>query len=113
MDWTKWAEFAAKHWLTVLFGGVSAAVAALWRQGQKQKKTQQAIQDGVKALLRDRILQMYAICKSKGYCSLQDRESLESMYAAYHGGLQGNGTVSGVFNTMMSMPYEKERKDET
>lgn len=101
-----------KYWVGWAMGLLAAGIAYLWRQAQRSKKTQQAIQDGVKALLRDRILQMYTICKSKGYCSIQDRQSLESLYVAYHDGLHGNGTVSDVYNSMRAMPREKERKEE-
>ena len=111
--WMDWLEWIVKHWVTWAMGLLTAGITYLWRQAQRSKNTQKAIQDGVKALLRDRILQMYSICKSKGYCSIQDREGLESLYNAYHDGLHGNGTISDIYAAMRAMPREKERKDET
>lgn len=100
-----------KYWVGWAMGLLAALIAYLWQQAQRERRTQKAIQDGVKALLRDRIIQMYSICKSKGYCTLQERESLQSLYTAYHDGLQGNSTVTDVYNAMRGMPTEKiERK---
>lgn len=109
MDWIEWI---AKYWANWVLGLLAAGIAFLWRQAQKQRKANQAVQDGVKALLRDRILQMYTICKAKGYCSIQEREGLESLYTAYHDGLHGNGTITDIYTSMRAMPREKERKDE-
>lgn len=99
-----------KYWLAWAMGIIAGWIAYLWKQNQKTKKTQQAIQDGVKALLSDRILQMHSICKSKGFCSVQDRVSLESLHTAYHDGLHGNGTITDAYNKTKDLPYEKERR---
>lgn len=108
-------DFIIKYWVSWALGLVTTALVYLWRQFQKEKKaqeaTQEAIQNGVKALLRDRIIQMYGICKSKGYCSIQEREALESLWNAYHHGLHGNGTVTDIYNAMRAMPTERERKE--
>ena len=110
MDWIEWI---VKYWVTWSMGLLAAGITYLWRQAKKQKDAQKAIQDGVSALLRDRIIQMHMICKSKGFCSVQERESLEIMYTAYHVGLKKNGTLTGIYNSTLSMPYEKaERKEE-
>ena len=89
-------EHIIKYWVNWAMGLIALGMLTLWRKVRKDKQdqdaTQQAIQDGVKALLRDRIIQMYGICKSKGYCTIQEREALESLYTAYHVGLHGNGT---------------------
>ncbi len=108
-------EHIIKYWVNWAMGLIALGMLTLWRKVRKDKQdqdaTQQAIQDGVKALLRDRIIQMYGICKSKGYCSIQEREALESLYTAYHVGLHGNGTVTDVYNAMRAMPTERERKE--
>lgn len=108
-------EHIIKYWVNWAMGLIALGMLTLWRKVRKDKQdqdaTQQAIQDGVKALLRDRIIQMYGICKSKGCCSIQEREALESLYTAYHVGLHGNGTVTDVYNAMRAMPTERERKE--
>lgn len=108
-------EHIIKYWVNWAMGLIALGMLTLWRKVRKDKQdqdaTQQAIQDGVKALLRDRIIQMYGICKSKGYCTIQEREALESLYTAYHVGLHGNGTVTDVYNAVRAMPTERERKE--
>lgn len=100
-----------KYWVTWAMGLLAAGIVYLWKQGQKAKCMQKAIQDGVRALLRDRIIQMYMICKSKGYCTLQERENLEILYVTYHAGLNGNGTVTDIYNNMREMPQERKTED--
>lgn len=104
-------DYITKYWVGWALGLITTGIAYLWRQAQKERKARQAIQEGVRALLRDRIIQMYGICKSKEFCSLPEREALDSLYKAYHDGLGGNGTVTDVFTAMRKMPTEKERKE--
>lgn len=108
-------EHIIKYWVNWAMGLIALGMITLWRKMRKDRQdqdaTQEAIQNGVKALLRDRIIQMYSICKSKGFCSIQEREALESLYSAYHDGLHGNGTITDIHDAMRRMPTEKERKE--
>lgn len=106
-------DYIVKYWVSWALGLLAAGIAFLWRQTQRERRAQRAIRDGLKALLRDRIIQMYGICKSKGYCSIPEREALESLYTAYHDGLEGNGTVTDVYNAMRAMPTERHERKET
>lgn len=106
-------DYIIKYWVGWAMGLLAAGITYLWRQSRRQRKTDRAIEHGLKALLRDRIIQMYGVCKSKGFCSLQERESLESLYQAYHEGLLGNGTVTDVYNSIRTMPRERAERKET
>ena len=62
-----------------------------------------AIQNGVQALLRDRIVQMYNDYIEKKYAPIYARENMECLYKEYKA-LDGNGTVSGLVKLFMELP---------
>jgi len=61
---------------------------------------------GVQALLRDRMLQMYAYYKEKGKpVPLRERESFENMFEAYTGN-DGNSFMPDVRKEFLKLPHE-------
>lgn len=80
-----------------LCGCLTAAVAwlgrTIWVRQQKAERRQLAIEQGLRALLRDRIVQGYYHYTERGWITLHGLESINLMYAEYHN-LGGNGTVT-------------------
>ena len=56
----------------------------------------EAICEGMQAILRDRIIQMYIHCEEKKDVPLYAMENMTHMYNAYHT-LGGNGAISAIF----------------
>lgn len=110
MTWTAFVEFAAKHWITVLFGlvltGLTAGYRRLAKRIARNRAEEKALQAGVEALLADRLIQLRNYYNDKGYCPTYARQSAETMYVAYHG-LGGNGMISDVFEAIKDMPLSK------
>ena len=50
-------DWAVQYWVVWAFGLLTACLAALWRYALAQHKRQKALETGVQALLRDRIIQ--------------------------------------------------------
>lgn len=73
-------------------------------------KEQEAIKNGVQALLRDRIIQSYNHYVEKGYCPIYAMENIQNMYNKYHD-LGGNGTVTNLLNKLKELPTESEEKE--
>lgn len=105
------ASIAAEWWLKWVFGVVAAALAAGYRKLQKkqkeQEKRQQAIEKGMQAILRDRILTSYYHYHDRGNITLHGLENVECMYNSYHE-LGGNGTVTSLVNSMRAMEVVDE-----
>ena len=97
--------------LTILVGYVGVRLRK--REAQKEKEEKQrreeseAIRNGIRAVLRDRILQGYNHFKQKGIISLAQLDNISNMYMAYHN-LGGNGVVTSVYHKLMEIPHEKE-----
>jgi hypothetical protein len=108
-DWVKTSIGAiAAAFIT----GMSAAIKHLWTKQKCQSARQDAVEDGVKALLHDRIYSGYAECECKGFASVDDIKNLEYLYRPYHD-LGGNGTGTELFERVKKMPVEPAEQEVT
>ena len=105
MEWL--GEFLAKYWLETLFGGVLGWIArSLSKKLKAEQERNEAIESGVRDMLRLTILDSYERCKSAGYISVSRKEALDSAYKSYHV-LGGNGVITQVHKEIMEMPIIK------
>lgn len=77
--------------------GAIGAIGLMW-------KRLNAFQEGLVALMRDRLVQCCKYYLSLGYMPLDVRTSIELMYNAYHLN-HGNGVVTDLFTRAMALPY--------
>jgi hypothetical protein len=105
-------EWILKYWVGVLFGLVTAGLAAVYKKLTHNMtvkfKEQEAIKLGVQALLRDRIVQSYNHYQEKEYCPIYALENVTALYTQYHA-LGGNGTVTELVERLKDMPTEKRK----
>lgn len=103
------------NWLDWLFAAVSALLGICYRQLSKQIKEERvknaALQDGMQALLRDRIIQAYNHYQDKGYCPIYAKENVKRMYDAYHI-LGGNDVATQLKDKILLMPEEPAEREE-
>ena len=103
-------EWIARYWMEWLFGIVAALAAASYRRISKHmrhtQKKDRALDDGMRALLRDRIISACDHYFEKGYAPVYARENITSMYDAYHS-LGGDGIVTDMVKQTMELPYKK------
>lgn len=100
-------EFIAKYWLEALFGailtGLATGYAKIAKRQKEEKARNQAIENGVRDILRMQILDTYERCKSTGTITVSRKDAIDSAYNSYHA-LGGNGTITQVHNELMTMP---------
>lgn len=104
-------EFIVEYWLEVAFGAVVAGFAWGYRRLAKKLSTQRhredAVAQGVQALLRNEVIRIYNHSIDRGgICPIYERESVMSMYGAYHA-LGGNGTITELVDKLQKMPTER------
>lgn len=103
------SQYIGMHWVEWLFAAVSALCCLGYRQVSKRQQEESrksaALQDGMQALLRDRIIQAYNHYQDKGYCPIYGKENVKRMYDAYHV-LGGNDVATKLKDTLMEMPEE-------
>lgn len=94
-------DFIIKYWIEVLMGILLMGITALALGFA-------AVFQGVKALLRDRLIQIHSHYTEKGFCPIYALENAHGMYKAYKA-LHGNGTVTQLMDELEHLP-RKERK---
>ena len=72
-------------------------------KAEQAKRETAAIAEGVKALLRDRLLQGYKHYIGQGYADLDDRSNMENVYTQYKA-LKGNGDMRDLRRTFRHLP---------
>lgn len=102
-------QFVSSHWVEWLF---TAAVAFLgweykriYARLQIEQKKNEAIAEGVQALLRESLVDNYNKYSEKGFCPIYAKESIKRAYSAYHE-LEGNDVATELYKKMLSMPEE-------
>ena len=102
------AEWIAKYWLEAGFGVIvallSAGYARLSKRIKAEKAKNQAIENGVRDILRMQILDSYDKCQAAGgRISVSRKDAIDSAYKSY-AALGGNGTITQVHDEIMKMP---------
>lgn len=102
-------EWLVKYWLEVLFGlvvtGIGIVQRRLSKRMKEERKRNEAIENGVRDMLRLTILDNYERCKSAGIISVARKDAVDSAYQSYHA-LGGNGTITRVHEEIMAMPIK-------
>ena len=95
------------NWLTLF--GVPGMLAGLLAFIRLQVKQNRAVRDGLRAILRDRLLQFFQLCSGKGFADSDDRQNFENMYVQYHS-LGGNGVMDDIRQKFFALPMKGDMK---
>lgn len=94
--------------LSLLFG--SGILITAWRYLYSRIKANDqntaAVQLGVQALLRDRLIAEYNKYSEKGYAPIYARENFENMWTQYHN-LGKNGVMDEIHEKFKDLPTER------
>lgn len=99
--------------ITIIISVLSASgilgigTKAILTRLRNQETRQKAVESGVQALLRDRMLHNYNKYTELGYAPIYAKENFENMYKQYHG-LGGNGVMTQLHADFMELSTEKE-----
>lgn len=103
--------FITTHWLEWLFTAVLAILSWLFKLMRDQLKLEQAkneaIAEGVQALLRESIVTSYNKHLDRGFCPIYAKESIKKVYKAYHN-LGGNDVATSLYKKVLEMPEESK-----
>ena len=107
-------HYVTAHWVSWLFGLTSVLLSGAYQKLSKQLKSERtrtnAINEGVLALLHDRLYQACTFYLKRKYCTLEDRDNLEYMFKPYKA-LGGNGTGEDLYNRCLALPYEPRESE--
>lgn len=101
--------YISQHWLEWLFAALLALLGYGYRTVSARLKEEQArneaVSNGVQALLRESIVASYNKAVDKGYMPIYAKESIKKAYKAYHD-LGGNDVASELYTKMLKMEEE-------
>ena len=106
-------DFVVKYWLEFAFGlivaGLSAAYAHLAKKLKAEKAKNQAIENGLRGILRIQILDTYDRCVAEGRkISVSRKDAIVSIYQSYVA--LGNGetddTIKALYDYLVKMTIE-------
>ena len=103
-------DFVINNWAAWLFALLGALVGRLYSKVIDMRKRTKAIEDGIRALLRNDIIKAYNKCQEKGYCPIYEMENIEELYKQYHE-LDGNGTITELVERIREFPTQPVKSD--
>lgn len=93
--------------ISVASAVIVAVLGCTWRALYKVLKRHQALDDGVKCLLRGELIRAYNNYMTKGFIPIYARENIDETYSAYHT-LGGDGAITDMINELRGLPTRKE-----
>jgi len=73
------------------------------------KETDKELKEGMQALLRDRLYELYGKCIRKRYATIEERNNFLNMYTRYHN-LGQNGVMDNIKEKFLSLPTKEQVK---
>lgn len=80
-----------------------AIIAYLWAMLRSKKRENDALKEGVQALLRARIIQGYNHYSTKGWIPIYAMESIDACYKSYEE-LGENGVIDNLMSQLRELP---------
>ena len=107
VDWIK------QYWLECIFGGFIALVTGYLKKTntrlKDQKARNEAVENGMQALLRAQMVADYNHYSDKGYAPIYARETFQACYVQYKA-LGGNGVMTDIRDKFFALPTDKPRE---
>ena len=91
------------NWLTLL--GIPGMIASFLAFIRLQHRQNNAVRAGLRAILRDRLLQAFRDCSRQGDAHPDERQNFENLYSQYHS-LGGNGVMDDVRRKFFDLPLK-------
>lgn len=103
------AQYIATHWLEWAVIGIGGLSTYLYKRTKQHVNgaidKNEAMAEGVQALLRSKIIGIYNHYKDMGYCPIYAKENIQGLYIPYEE-LGGNGVARKMVAELLDMPTE-------
>ena len=96
-------DFIQRYWVEAGFGAVLTLLGLAYRKILKEVRQQRAIEEGIKALLWDRLYTLHDEACTKGHMSVDGLKNATNIYNQYHA-LGGNGVGTDLYERIKKLP---------
>lgn len=108
-------DWISKYWIEWVFGlviaGMTWVIRRLGKRIRQEQAENEALRDGMKSLLRAKIVEKSEKALREGWCGTRLRDTISDLYESYHA-LGGNGTVTGLVEQAYRLPAIEPGKEE-
>lgn len=109
-------DWIVRYWGQWLCGITAAILAAVYKRLsgklKKHMREEEALRQGLLAILHDRLYGRCTECLEAGKITTQALQNLDCVYSAYHA-LGGNGTGTQLYKRVQTLPIRSEREDQS
>ena len=106
------ADIVVKYWVQELMALIAGLLALGYRRLAKRlnkaSAENEALKFGMRALLRDRLIQQYNHYMEVGRWPIYAREAMLDMYKQYKA-LGGNGAIASIIQDLEDLPTDNKR----
>lgn len=107
-------EWVGQYWIQWSFGLMGSIFSGLFLWFGKKFKlsmtAQKAVNKGVQALLRDRIIQAYNHYMERGECPIYALDNVLALFKEYKA-LDGNGAIERLVGELKNLPIDRHFKE--
>lgn len=100
-------EHVLEYWIEYLFGLITIGFGLVYKRLSKRiksmKKENDALKNGIRALLHNQIISEGKKLVIKKYCTPEEYEDMEYLWSSYHE-LNGNGSAERMINQVRALP---------
>ena len=104
-------EYIPQIVITVCASTLTAVLASVWRKQKTILTRYQAVNDGMKCLLRLEIIRDGSHYLAEGHIPVYAMENILESYEAYHA-LGGNGTITKMVEELKQLPTRKDQVEQ-
>lgn len=91
------------NFVEIVLGFIITFLTYLYRKLINYNKMIQYIKDGIKALLKNKIIEKYHYHKEIGTITIFDKQLISDLYREYHN-LDGNGIIDDLMDEINNLP---------
>lgn len=102
-----WVKVLVSAVAAAFLGAAANALRQIWQRHRQQAVRQSAVEEGVKALLHDRLCEACTGVLEKKEAAVSEIENIEFLYRPYVA-LGGNGTARQLYERVTNLPIESE-----
>ena len=88
---------------------LTKTVEELQKQQSETAARVDAVGDGLKCILLDRIIHLGQVYIAEGAVDFDDRKRLRDMHSSYHNGLGGNGDADAIMQAVDALPLKNSK----
>lgn len=109
-------ELIKQYWIELMFGGFTAFLGFCYKGLKseliKKVKEQEAVKEGLVALLRQSLYDAYNKWSERGYCPIYAMEVSKRIYEQYHA-LGGNDVGTELYERLKELPTEPPKNEKS